>query len=165
MKRNSKYLVCKWGSGKRNDNVTNCILSLLSCESQRTWVCSLSSVRFPLLHMGCWTVAVSTGLGSGKEERWALPKDIKQTQQAGRSIYAVGWASMLPLARGNLLSPPHSAVPALFCLLFAIYWSTRNRITLTSLLMHRRRERLLFLFFPAAQVQRHPRRGVLAWLD
>lgn len=136
MKRNSKYLVCKWGSGKRNDSAAKYILWILSCESQKTWVGSIFSVKIPTavhgMDGGC-----KYGCGqSGKEERWALSIGMEQTQRAWRSLHTMIRASTLPSVKENLLSPPR----ALFCLLFAIYWSTRNWITLTSVLMPGRRK-------------------------
>lgn len=167
MKRNSKYLVCKWGSGKRNDSVAKYILWILSWESQKTWVGSLFSVRIPTAVHGMMGCGRKYPCGqSGKEERWALPIGMEQTQRARRSTYAMSRTSALPSVKGNLLSPPRAAEPALFCLLFPIYWSTRNRITLASVLMQERRKDSRFSSsLLHRDVQWHPCPGVLAWLD
>lgn len=141
MKRNSKYLVCKWGSGKRNDSAAKYILWILSCESQKIWVGSLFSVRIPTAVHGMMDCGCKYHCGqSGKEERWTLPIGMEQIQWVRHSIYTMSWASAFPAIKGNLLLPPRTAEQALFCLLFAIYWSTRNWITLTSVLMQGKRE-------------------------
>lgn len=159
MKRNSKYLVCKWGSGKRNDTAAKYILWILSCESQAAWVGSLFPVRIPTVVHGMLDRGCKGCCGqSGKEERGALPTGTEQTPWARRSINATS------RVKGIQLSPRCAAEPALFCLLLTIYWSTRNWITLTSALMQGE-EIFLFLLIPAAQVQWHPRPRVLAWLD
>lgn len=74
---------------------------------------------------------------SGKEERWveawSKPSEYNTpSMQWARPLHS------LQSGKSALASPP--AQPALFCLLFAIYWSTRNWITLTSVLMQGRRK-------------------------
>lgn len=166
MKRNSKYLACKWDSGKRNESAAKYILWILSCESQKTWVGSLSSVTVPTAVHGMMDCGCKYRCGqSGKEERWVLPIGMEQTQRSWHFIYPTNWASALPFIKGNLLSPPPccragSFLPPLHHLL------EHKELDYVNLCAHaREEERLSSLFFPAAQVQWHPRPGVLAWLD
>lgn len=167
VKRNCKYLVCKWGSGKRNYSAAKYVLWILSCESQKTWDGSGFSVRISSAVHGMMDCGCEYHCGQSGKERWALPIGTERTQWAWHSIHAMIWASVPPLVTGNLLSPCHAAEPKFFCILFTIYWSTRNWIILTSVLSwgDSREEERLTSFFLAALVQWHPHRGVLSWLE
>lgn len=160
MKRNSKYLVCKWGSGKRNDTAAKYILWILSCESQKAWVGSLFPVRIPTVVHGMLDCGCKGCCGQSGMERGALPTGTEQTPRAWRSINATS------RVKGNLLSPRCTAELTLFCLLLTIYWSTRNWITLTSVIMQGGGN-ILVSFNPCCPgpMTSSPQGAGLAWLN
>lgn len=165
MKRNSKYLVCKWGSGKRNDSAAKYILWILSWESQKIWVGSLFSVRIPTAVHAMMDCGCKYDCGqSGKEKRWALPIGVEQIQWARHHLHNE-LGLRFPCGQGE------SALASTYCRAGSFLPPLRHllehkELDYINLCAHaREEERLSFFFFPAAQVQWHPCPGVLAWLD